>query len=191
MSSQEYAKYSELDFDKIKITPRSSIDVIKKNESEIALIENKQLNENSKLKQSPFGKILKRLRKNKKTKTYESSYTSFEHNMKDVFLAATNSTRRRKTTSAVERDNNMKGWNINTVAINNIETVDHYRDTQTIYLYGSEIVLELPKKFTENDRLILSKIRNERRNAVHIYDAEVLKDLLWNSLSMKQASFFK
>ena len=54
-------------------------------------------------------------------------------------------------------------------------------------VFGAENTLHLPTKSSELDKLVLSKNRFVRRNAVHIYDRVEFKKTLKLFLTMKHA----
>ena len=57
-------------------------------------------------------------------------------------------------------------------------------------ILGSEVALELPDTFSEYDRMVITRTRYTRRNAVHIYDGEQLKTLLNTYLTSKNLMCF-
>ena len=83
--------------------------------------------------------------------------------------------------------NDVDGWNME-------EIFTYYKRTRSKsetqvnennLVFGAEIVLQLPEKYSELDKIVLTKNRNSRRNAVHISDNRKLKKLLKQYISMK------
>lgn len=98
--------------------------------------------------------------------------------------------RTRKLTDNVERDNCTEHWDIGALIRQYINNDNHRRDTRTRMLFEGGVSLELPKCFTEHEREILVRKRQERRDAVHVYDAAQVKDLLCSYLRLKHLGYF-
>merc|ERR1712168_654979 len=68
----------------------------------------------------------------------------------------------------VEECNDVNKWNMDHIMT---RYINHRRDTRVKdnnLVFGAENVLHLPEKWVEMDKIVLSRIRNMRRNAVHI-----------------------
>ena len=89
----------------------------------------------------------------------------------------------------IEACNDVNRWNMD-------KLFTHYKRTRSKsetrvnennLVFGAENVLQLPKKYSELDKIVLSKTRNTRRNAVHIYDNNKLKEMLKQYIALKHS----
>lgn len=87
--------------------------------------------------------------------------------------------------------NDVNKWNIG-LLVNELifKFNDHVIDPMTYSLQGSEHPLILPKGITEYEKEYFTRTRYKRRNAVHIYEPSIFKDLLGEYMSIKNGLWF-
>lgn len=87
----------------------------------------------------------------------------------------------------VDACNDVNRWNMDKIITHykRMRTKSETRVNENNLVFGAENVIQLPRKYSELDKIVLSKNRNVRRNAVHIYDNEKFKETLKLFLSMK------
>ena len=87
----------------------------------------------------------------------------------------------------IEECNDVHRWNMDKIWTNYkfMRSKSETRVDNNNLIFGAEKVLQLPKKYSEMDKIVLSKTINRRRNAVHIYDSEKLKENLKLFITMK------
>ena len=83
--------------------------------------------------------------------------------------------------------NDVQRWNMDEIYTNykRMRSKSETRVDNNNLIFGAENVIELPKTYSEMEKRVLSKTRNTRRNAVHIYDSEKLKENLKLFITMK------
>ena len=98
-------------------------------------------------------------------------------------------TRERKAIEGdiIEECNDVNKWNMDRI----ITKYKHSRSERKVngnnLMFGAENVLQLPENFSEMDKIVLLRIRNMRRHAVHIYDVEKFKETFGMFLSLIHA----
>ena len=88
-----------------------------------------------------------------------------------------------------EECNDVHRWNLDKIFSNYklLRSKNETRVDTDNFIFGAENVIELPKKYSKMDKIVLSKTRNIRRNAVHIYDSEKLTEILKLFLTFKHS----
>ena len=87
----------------------------------------------------------------------------------------------------LEDYNDVDRWDVNSMFV----TYTSIRSKRVVplkkenFLFGAENVLQLPKKFSQLDKMVFSQRRLVRRNAVHIYDNEKFKETFRTFLTLK------
>ena len=89
----------------------------------------------------------------------------------------------------IEKCNDVRRWNMEKIFTNYklTRSKSETRVNKNNLVFGAENVLQLPKTYSEMDKIVLSKTRNLRRNAVHIYDNEKFKETLKLFLMLKHS----
>ena len=97
--------------------------------------------------------------------------------------------RKKLTEGALE--NSFMSMNLGDLSLFTItKEKEQSQDPITNVILGSEVPLELPDTFTEHDRMVITRTRNTRRNAIHVEDGKKLKSVLNTYLTSKNLNGF-